>query len=70
MHSRGSARSWRATVWVNTLLGAGADISTTAGHASMQTTARYDRRGEEAKRKAVSLLHVEYRRTQPKAQQS
>lgn len=45
--------------FVSELLDAGVDIATVqklAGHADIATTARYDRRGEGTKRKAVSFL--------------
>lgn len=51
--------------FITSLLEGDVDLGTVqklAGHSNIATTARYDRRDEKAKRRAVETLHVGYRR--------
>lgn len=59
-----SPHDFRRT-FVGDLLDAGVDMATAqrlTGHSDINTLARYDRRSEDAKRRAVAMLHFPYRR--------
>jgi site-specific recombinase XerD len=56
--------------FVSRLLDSGVDIAIVAkmaGHSNIQTTVRYDRRPEDAKRRAANLLHIPYPESEEKS---
>jgi integrase len=60
-----TAHDFRRT-FISELFDRGVDVSTVqklAGHSKSETTIRYDRRGDEAKQRAVDLLPVPYYRS-------
>ncbi len=65
-----SPHDFRRT-FITQLLDTGADVITVsrlAGHADPATTAKYDMRGEEVKRRAVAKLNVPYRSRRPESE--